>query len=136
MGGDLEAAMSNADPGAGDRHLDRLADQPPWHGVGVGLQLDRAVGLDPAHQFADLPEWRPPVDLAQGRRFGAREALDWLLAGCAVDVIVGDLTHPPPEMRFERRPADEWVPGDRIAFDVTDTAPGSPSNGQKRRAAR
>src|ERR1700720_664975 len=63
-----------------------------------------------------------PVEPAQGRRPGAREALDRLLAASAVDVLVGNLPHPPPEMRFQRRPADERVTGDRIAFDVTDAA--------------
>ncbi len=63
-----------------------------------------------------------PVDRAQDRRLGSREALDRLLAGGAVDVPVGDLAHPPAEMRFQRRPAEERVPGDRIALDVADAA--------------
>ena len=34
------------------RHPHPFANQPPRHGIGVAVHLDRAVGADPARQFA------------------------------------------------------------------------------------
>ena len=39
-----------------------LADQPPGYAAGVGVDLDAAVGLHPAHQVADLAEGWPTVE--------------------------------------------------------------------------
>src|SRR5579864_2721740 len=107
MDGDDDAAMADLDPSAGGDHLHRLADEPPWHAIGVGVELDHAVALDPSHQLANLPEGRPPIEGPQGARFVTNEAFDRLLGRAAMDMLIGDLAHPPGKMRFQRRPADE-----------------------------
>ena len=119
---DLVAGMEDADPTIHDGHLNTLADQPPGHAVGVGVDLDGAVRMHLAGELAPLPERRPAVDRPQGRRLVALEARDRRLAGRAVDAPVGHLAHPPGEMRLERRPAREAPPGDGVALDVADLA--------------
>src|SRR5690606_16158855 len=92
------------------------------HAVAVGVQLDRAVGLHPAHQLAYLAERRATVERPQGAGLVAPEPLDWCLAGGAVHAPVGDLARPPRQMRLERRPAGEAVAGDGVALHIADAA--------------
>ena len=122
MGCHFAVAVADADPPAGDHDAHRFADQPPRHAVGVGVDLDRAIGLHPAHQLADLSERRAAVDWLQRVRLGASETRNRRLSGGAVIPAVGDLALPPGEMRFQRRPADEGVPGDGVVLDVADAA--------------
>ena len=72
--GDQPAGVVDAH--AADAHADlhALADQPPGHGIGVGVDLDGAVGLHLAHELADLPEWWPPGDRPERRRLVPLEA--------------------------------------------------------------
>ncbi len=50
-------ARMTDDHAAGQNHdLDALADQAPGHRVAVGVEIDRAVGLDLADQVPQLPE--------------------------------------------------------------------------------
>lgn len=122
MGRRFAVAVTDADPPAGNDDADSFADQPPRHAVGVGVDLDRAIGLDPAHQLADLAERRAPVDRLQRARLGAPETLDRRLSGGAVDPAVGNLALPPGEMCVQCRPADEVVPGNGVVLDVADAA--------------
>ena len=57
----LLLAVPDRDPAAGDGDPDRFADQPPGHAVGVGVDLDTAIGLDAPDQVADM-------ERADGRR--------------------------------------------------------------------
>ena len=94
-------------PPAADLDQHALADQPPRHAVGVAVDLDAAVGLNPADQLADLPERRPAGERLQRRGLvplgTARSAARPSCRGPEV----GDLPRPPLEMRLERRPARE-----------------------------
>ena len=45
-GADATAAILDPDAAAGDDHAHRLADEPRRHAIGVGVDLDRAIGLD------------------------------------------------------------------------------------------
>jgi hypothetical protein len=40
---DLANPMSDTDLAGRDRHGNTLADQPPWHRVAVGIDLNRTV---------------------------------------------------------------------------------------------
>lgn len=122
MAGDLAAAMLDADPAAGDHHPHALADQPPRHTVGVGVDLDAAVGLDLPDQVADLAERRAAVERPQGCGFRPLEPLERRLPGRAVPAYIGDLAHPPGQVRLQRRPALEVAPGNGVALDVADAA--------------
>src|SRR5690606_8773892 len=51
-----------------------------------------------------------------------QETLQRRLAGRAVGPHVGDLAHPPDQMRLQRRPAGKAVSGDGVALHVTDAA--------------
>ena len=62
MGRHFAVAMTDANPPAGDNDANGFADQPPRHAVGVGVEFDRTIGLNPAHQLADLPERCAAVD--------------------------------------------------------------------------
>ena len=56
MVGDDLARMAD-DHAAGQNHdLDALPDQAPGHRVAVRVEIDRAVGLNLAHQIPQLPE--------------------------------------------------------------------------------
>ncbi len=69
--------------------------EPPGHAIGIGVEFDRGVGLDPAGQLAHLPERRPPVEGSQGRCFIPGEAFDRRFGSGPVDALIADLAHPP-----------------------------------------
>jgi hypothetical protein len=50
---DLATSVQDPEPATADLDHHTLADQPPRHAVGVAIDLDAAVGLDPADEFAD-----------------------------------------------------------------------------------
>ena len=52
-------------------------------------------------QLAHLPERRPAIDRLEHRRLGAFKAGPRHLADGAMHPDVGDLAHPPVEMRLE-----------------------------------
>jgi len=122
MGRHLTVAMADADPPTGNHDAHTLADEPPRHAVGVGVDLDRAIGLDPAHQLAQLTERRAAVERAQRASFNTPEPLDRRLPGGAVNPRVGDLALPVGEMGFKCTPAGKAVSGDGIVLDVADAA--------------
>jgi hypothetical protein len=87
MAGDFATAMADAVPPAGHRHRHRhrLADQPPGHAVGLGVDLDRGIGLDPPDELAHRVERRPPVEWTKGgglsranRAIGASPVVPWM----------------------------------------------------------
>jgi hypothetical protein len=57
--------MADADPSAGHRHRHGLADSPPGRAIGIGVDLDRRVGLDPPDELAQRVERRPAVERAK-----------------------------------------------------------------------
>src|SRR6266851_5156130 len=118
----LPAGVGDANLPARDDHLHALADQPPWHAVAVAVDRDRAICLHPAHQLAHLAERRPAIKRPERRRLLLLETHQRHLAGGAVNPPVGDLAHPPVEMRLERRPARESMAGNGVALDVADAA--------------
>ena len=114
--------MADAHLAGRDRHRHALADQPPRHRVAVGVDLDRTVVADDADQLAQRSERRPPAERLQPVRLVTLEAGDRRLAGRAVDAHVRDLALPLGEMRLERLPAREAMPGDRVLLHVADAA--------------
>ena len=62
---DLAAGVEDADPAGGELDLHALADQPPWHTIGIAIDFDAAVRLDPARQLADLPKRRSTAERPQ-----------------------------------------------------------------------
>ena len=90
----LLAGMADAQLPAGEDHAHLLTDQPPRHRIGVAVDLDRTVGLDPAHQLAARRKGRSAGDQRQGARLGPLKALDRDLAGRAMHPAVGDLARP------------------------------------------
>jgi hypothetical protein len=59
---DLLAGMANAQHIAGDGDVHRLANEAPWDGIGVAVDLDRAVGLHLAHHLTRHRKGRPTID--------------------------------------------------------------------------
>jgi hypothetical protein len=118
----LLAAVADGDAALRHNDLHTLADQPPRHAVAVAVDLDRAIGLHPAHQFAQLTERRATVELLQCRGLFALEAQQRCFAGGAVNPAVGDFAHPPLQMRLKRCPACQVMAGNGIALDVADAA--------------
>ena len=122
MGRYFMVVMADPDPAAGNHDADCLADQPPRHAIGIGVELDRAIGLDPAYQLADLTERGAAAERLQRVRLSTLKALDRWFSGRAVHPLVGDLALPPSQVRFQRSPADKVVAGDGIVLDVADPA--------------
>jgi len=61
MNGDLVGAMEHTHAFGRDCDAHALADQPPGHGVSVGIDLDRAVALNDSAQLTCSPERRDAV---------------------------------------------------------------------------
>src|SRR5690606_5275831 len=99
--GHLVAGVEDAERAAYDLHSHRLADEPPGHAVGVGVDLDRAVRAYLTHDLARLLEGRLAVERTQGRGFRSLKAHERRLAGRAVDAHVGHLARPASEVRLE-----------------------------------
>ena len=114
------AAVVNTNPAATDHHPYALADQPPRHRVGVGVDHHRAVGVDRPDQIPQLAERRPARTGAQALRF-PREAFERNLTGGAVAPPVGNLPLPPGQMRLQPRPALETMASDGVSLDVADS---------------
>ncbi|RUT84575.1 MULTISPECIES: hypothetical protein [unclassified Mesorhizobium] len=76
MDGNLLSLVLNADAAATDDHPDQLAEQVPGHTVGIRVELDAAIGLNPPGQIPDLPEWCTPIQRPQRPGFRASEPLD------------------------------------------------------------
>lgn len=76
MNGHLMDPVMDAHRAIDDRRSHRLADQPPWHRVGIAIDLDRAVGLHATDQFTCGLEGRPPGYGLQRMRLSAPEALN------------------------------------------------------------
>src|SRR5690606_5259534 len=101
-----------------DRH--RLANHPPRHAIGIGIQLDTALGIDATYQLTRLQERTDPREWAQMLTLLCK-AFDWRHACSAMDANIGHLPHPAQQMRFQRRPALEGVTGNGILLHVADT---------------
>lgn len=54
---DRASGMPDADTAAGDHDLHGLADQPPGHGVAVGVELDRAMLIHRTRRWSPLKAW-------------------------------------------------------------------------------
>ncbi len=93
----------------------------PWRFIGESAEVTVAGGRVRI-RHAGAEERRSAVERLQSRRLVALEALARRLAGRAVHADIGDLTHPPGKMRFERRPTGKDMAGDRVAFDIVDAA--------------
>src|SRR5690606_1472009 len=91
-----------------DDDRDGLANQAPRHTVGVGVEFDAALGIDPAHELAHLQEGGDSRDRTQVLALEL-EALGGRDARRAVDAHIGHLALPAREMRLHRRPALEGV---------------------------
>lgn len=61
MARDKLASMEDPDLTTADCHLDSLANEPPGNRVGVGVDLNSAVGVNLGEQFSDLTKWRPTI---------------------------------------------------------------------------
>src|SRR5262245_6743149 len=56
MHGNLACAVMNPYGVGCDHNPYALADQLPWHRVGIAVDLDRAVAANPPNKFAGHPE--------------------------------------------------------------------------------
>jgi hypothetical protein len=50
--------MQHAHRTATHRHPHPLADQPPWHRVGIAVHFDGTIGANPPQQIAGTDERR------------------------------------------------------------------------------
>src|SRR5262245_38935105 len=114
MNAHLMDPVIDTDHAVHDRGADRFADQPPWHRVGIAIDLDRTIALHTPDQLAHSLEWRHPGDRFEGLRLGALEPLDWRLPGRAMQAHIGDIPRPRLKVRLEGFPAREATAGDRI----------------------
>ncbi|EPX76413.1 hypothetical protein Salmuc_00299 [Salipiger mucosus DSM 16094] len=122
MARDLLTGMADAQLRAADQNADPLSDQPPRHRVGVTVDLDRAVGRDPADEIATRQEGRDTVGRLEPVGFVPGEAQGGRFTGRAVDTHVRDLPDPGFQMRLERGEALESASGDGIALHVAHAA--------------
>jgi hypothetical protein len=88
-----------------DRGADHFADQPPWHRVGIAIDLDRTIALHTPNQLARSLEWRHSGNRFEDLRLGAPEPLDWRPPGRAMQAHIGDIPRPSLKMRLEGFPA-------------------------------
>ena len=119
VAGDLDATVVDHDVGVADDDLDVPPHERMWNAVAHGVDVDEAVGRDPALQtpLADA-QWRCRQRLQRGA-LGTLEEHAGLLVRRAVDAAVG-LAHPLREVRLERGEAVEGAPGDPVALHVAD----------------
>jgi hypothetical protein len=115
------ARMPDDDATRQHHDLNTLADQAPGHRVAVGVEVDRAIGLNLANQIPQLPEGCPSGQRAQLPGFVGK-AFRRFDTGGAVFTLVGNFACPSIQMRFKLGPALEAAPGDRVLLDVTDPA--------------
>ena len=101
--------------------LNALADQTPGYGVAVRVEVDRAVGLNFAHQVAQLSE-RCAAGQRAKRTSLRGKAFRWRYAGRAVFTLVGNIAYPPVQMCLKRHPTLEPAARNRILLDVADPA--------------
>jgi hypothetical protein len=120
----LTGPMPDADLSGSDRYGHALANEAPWHRVAVGVDLDRAVVADHAHQLPQAAERRPVPERFQPMPLVALEASHRRLAGRAVRAHVRDVALPFGEVRLERFPACEGVSRDRVLLHIADAALG------------
>jgi len=95
------AGVANDDPAGAHHNLDALADQAPGDRIAVGVEIDGAVGLNPAGEVAQLAKRRPAAKRPQRASF-ALEPLDRRFARRAVDADVRHLSNrrPATALRF------------------------------------
>ena len=118
----LDAGMGDPHRLGGDQHPDPFSDQPPGNGVGVGIELDRAVGSDAPAQLARRQERAAIGERLQPGGLVAHEAHHRRLAGRAMHALVGDLPRPARQMGLEGGEALEAAAGDGVALHVADAA--------------
>src|SRR6516164_4797442 len=88
---DLARGMVNPHFAVRYCHTDTFADQPPWHGVGVAVDLDHAVGSDTPDQFARAAERGDPGERLQCLSFCTRKASDRRLTSRAMITQLGNI---------------------------------------------
>ena len=118
----LRARVADPHLAVVDHDADLRADQLPGHAVVVGVDVHAAVVLHAAGQLAHLPERWPAAEWPQRLALLTLEPHHRYLARGAVHALVGDLAHPPRQVRLQRRPAGEAPARDGVALDVADAA--------------
>ena len=120
---DLAAGVQDPQPAAADLDRHALADQAPRHAVGVAVDLDAAVGLNPTDQLADLLERRPAGERLQALR--PRRAANRTIGGSPVVPWTRmSATSRVQRSRWASNAAQlaKLPAGDRVALDVADAA--------------
>ena len=102
---DLATGVQDPQPPTADLDHHARADQAPRHAVGVAVDLDATVRLNPTDQLAGLLERRPAGERLQRSGLVALEPDDRRLTRRAMDPDVRHLAGPLLEMGLERRPA-------------------------------
>src|SRR5260370_42494130 len=118
---DLPPGMADAQQIAGDYHAHGFTDQPPWHRIGIAIDLNDAIRLHLAHQLACHLKRANLSDRAQRASLGAPKALNRRLAGRAVHPLIGDLARPSVEMDARGRRSAGARPDPRGAEDRKST---------------
>ena len=86
----------------------------------IGVHVHAGVVLHAAGQLAQLAERRTAIQWAQGRSLLALEPCDRRLAGRPVHPHIGNLAHPPSQMRLQSTPGAKAPPRDGVVLDVAD----------------
>src|SRR6185437_416950 len=120
MNGDLFEAVVDAHYLLSDCGAHHLADQPPWHRIGIAINLDGTIALHTPDQLSHSLERRHPGDGFERLCFGVQKSFDRRFAGRAMQAHVGDIPRPRLKMRLEGLPALESAAGNRVPLHITD----------------
>jgi hypothetical protein len=124
MDGDLMRSVIDAHRAVHDGGAHHLANQPPWHRVGIAIDLDRAIALRTPDELTHSLERWYPGDRFKRLCFGMLEPIDRCLAGRAMYAHIGDVPRPGLKVRLEGFAAREAAAGDRVSLHVADAVLG------------
>src|SRR3974390_132601 len=96
-----------------------LTDQAPRYRVGVGVNLNHAVGSDLSDQIARCAEWKNAGHRLQSLGLVTLKAADRCLTRSAMNAHISHLAYPRIEVSLQRSPACEAPAGDGVLLYIT-----------------